>query len=345
MKEPSHSVAAKVVTNFAHAAAEDKQRRKSSARTKFLAVVLFLFTLFGIFRLAMVGMDERGEVSWEEVFWSAWTTCASTALGGLPFFMFVSLPSEFMLGISNASAAGMMLAASGSLAWEGWQSRGVDTSPVEQLIWILAGLVGGVAAILATKPLLGIWGGAESVFEGLEAADARKAFLLCLVMFAHSMTEGVGIGVSFIAGDPHVREVDSAPGLKGSAGRAIGAGGTGLSLGRFVSLSLAIHNVPEGLATCLTLVPRGIPPLEASLWAMFTSISQPVLAVLAFAFVHTFGRLLAPGLGFAAGAMSWVACSELLPEALEQLGGRKRILLGVTCLAAILMVAMQTALR
>ena len=146
------------------------------------------------------------------------------------------------------------------------------------------------------------WGGAEAVFAGLAAADAHRALLLVLVMFAHSATEGVAIGVGFTAGDAHVRS---------GGGR----------LGPFVALSLAIHNVPEGLATCLALVPSGTPPLEAALWALGTSLPQPLLAVVAFSFVHAFKALLAPGLGFAAGAMTWVAARELLPEAWEQLEG------------------------
>lgn len=344
----------------------DKRRRTSSALVKVVSVVLLVFSLFGLYRLASMErhVDEGGheEVSLEEVFWSAWTTCASTALGALPFFFFTAIPSSFTLGVSNACAAGMMLAASVSLAWEGWVAGrpggGVDGSTLLtdalHLATIIGGGVGGVAAILASKPLLGAWGGAESVFEGLESANARKALLLCLVMFAHSMTEGVGIGVSFMAGDPHTHTHTHAPGgaahitsssSSSSSGGSGSSSGSVWSLGRFVSLSLAIHNIPEGLATCLTLVPRGIPPLEAALWALLTSLSQPIFAVLAVVFVHTFGKLLAPGLGFAAGAMTWVACNELLPEAHEQLNGKRVVLVAITAAAAAAMFLMQAALR
>jgi len=263
----------------------------------------------------------------EMVFWEAFATCVATGLGALPFFFVSALPSDALLGLCNAAAAGMMVAASGTLAWEGCsgmppEAGGGGAAAMPAPLQVALGAALGVGAILATKPLLDSWGGAESVFRGMESADARKALLLCLVMFAHSATEGVSIGVSYA--DP------SKP-----------------SLGRFVSLSLAIHNIPEGLVTCLALVPRGVPPLEAALWAVFTSLSQPLLAPLAFSWLLVFQHLLAPGLGFAAGAMAYVACCELLPEARESLKfrGGTRLLVGVTAVATLVMLALQEAIR
>jgi ZIP family zinc transporter len=321
-------------------------RLHSSRAAKFLCALSLLFTLWGAHRLTrllpappapgggsgVVGGARPSEVPVELVFWYAWITCASTALGAAPFFLCRVRPGAgTALGASNAAAAGMMLAASASLAWEGLQGGGGGGGSLPPAGGVAAGAAAGVGAILASKRLLRNWGGAEGVFAGLAAADARRALLLVLVMFAHSATEGVAIGVGFTAGDAHVR-----------------GGGGGGGLGRFVALSLAIHNVPEGLATCLALVPNGTPPLEAALWALGTSLSQPLLAVVSFVFVHTFGVLLAPGLGFAAGAMTWVAVRELLPEAWEQLEGwgatRLAGIAGIVAAAGAGMVAMQALL-
>jgi zinc transporter ZupT len=124
----------------------------------------------------------------------------------------------------------------------------------------------------------------------LGVLDSRKALLLVGIMTVHSFAEGVGVGVSF---------------------------GGGEALGLFITLAIAVHNIPEGLAISLVLVPKGVSALKAAWWSVFSSLPQPLMAVPAFLFVETFKSVLPFGLGFAAGAMIWLAVAEILPEALE----------------------------
>jgi ZIP family zinc transporter len=138
--------------------------------------------------------------------------------------------------------------------------------------------------------------------------------LIVGVMTIHSFTEGVGVGVAF---------------------------GGGETLGVVIALAIAIHNVPEGLAISLVLVPRGVSVGRAAAWSVFSSLPQPLMAVPAFVFVETFEPVLPFGLGFAAGAMLWMVSAELLPEAVREAPPRAVIAVGAVSAAA--MVALQAA--
>ena len=86
-------------------------------------------------------------------------------------------------------------------------------------------------------------------------------------------------------------------------------------LAALLQMCIAIHNIPEGLAISLVLVPRGTSVRAAAGWSIFSSLPQPLLAVPAYLFVEKFKPILPAGLGFAAGAMVWLVVSELIPDA------------------------------
>ena len=137
-------------------------------------------------------------------------------------------------------------------------------------------------------------------------------------MFLHSFAEGVGIGVAF-------------------------GGDQSNKLGKFISLSLAIHNVPEGLAVGATLTPRGVGFFSTVALAVLSSIPQPIVAVFVYCFMSAAAPLLPLGFGFAAGAMIYVAICELIPEALE-LGFPRLHCAAIVGGAATLMLVMQSSL-
>jgi ZIP family zinc transporter len=237
------------------------------------------------------------------VFGAALATALATGLGALPF-LFARHVSRRWLGISNALAAGFMIGASGGLLYDG---VGFGAWPT------LAGIGAGVVFIAVTTQLLGTTGSHD--VGRLHGADARKALIVVGVMTLHSFTEGVGVGVSF---------------------------GDGAALGVLISVAIAVHNIPEGLAISLVLVPRGTSVRSAAWWSVFSSLPQPLMAVPAFAFVEAFGRLLPVGLGFAAGAMLWLALVEIVPDALEAAPARAVFTTGAAAAGA--MFALQALL-
>ncbi len=216
----------------------------------------------------------------------ALATALATGLGALPFLA-VRRPPRGWLGVASAAAVGFMAAASLVLVIEG-----VRFGP-----WrTVAGFAAGVAFIALTNRLLH---GREVEFGSLRGADALKALTIVAVMTVHSCTEGIGVGVSYGGGD---------------------------ALGIFVTVAIAIHNIPEGLAISLVLVPRGARVRTAAWWSIFSSLPQPLVAVPAFLFVEQVQSFLPIGLGFAAGAMVWLSLTELVPDA-RATGTRRSIML------------------
>jgi zinc transporter ZupT len=215
------------------------------------------------------------------IFLAALITAVATGLGALPFF-FIKDFSKRWLGISHAIAAGLMLGASHSLINEG---------RAYSLTRLVLGVLIGVFFMTITHRWLEK---REDLTIGqMQGANALTAFMILGAMTLHSFSEGVGVGVSF---------------------------GGGETLGIFITLAIAIHNIPEGLAISLIFVPRGESPWRAALWSVFSSLPQPLMAVPAFLFVTAFEPILPVGLGFAGGAMIWMVFSELVPDALEDAG-------------------------
>ena len=160
--------------------------------------------------------------------------------------------SERWLGVSNAIAAGMMTSASVALVQEGMDLATLPGSSMTATQCVALGGAIGVAFIAISGRVLD--GTEDAKLAILEGVDARRAMLIVLVMTLHSFSEGIGIGVSF-------------------------GGRTAAHLGMLVTTTLAVHNVPEGFAVSSVLVSKGMSVWGASLWSIFTSLPQPIMAL------------------------------------------------------------------
>ncbi|KAF2306590.1 hypothetical protein GH714_019640 [Hevea brasiliensis] len=127
----------------------------------------------------------------------------------------------------------------------------------------------------------------------IKGADATKVVLVIGIMTLHSFGEGSGVGVSF-------------------------AGSKGFSQGLLVTLAIAVHNIPEGLAVSMVLASRGVSPQNAMLWSVITSLPQPIVAVPSFICADAFNKFLPFCTGFAAGCMIWMVVAEVLPDAFKE---------------------------
>ncbi len=204
----------------------------------------------------------------------------STGLGAVPFVLFRNAPARWQ-GLAAGYAGGMMVGASiFSLVDEGVRRGSVWPTAFGLLLG--AAFVAGLNRFVAAR---------DWQVSGLGAADSRRAVLFILAMFVQSIPEGVAIGVGFATGE--------------------------LRFGLLLGLAIAVHNVPEGIAVTLPLRTKGVPLWRCAAYAVFTSLPQPIFAVPAFLAVSPARQLVPAGLGFAGGAMTYLAVSELLVEALE----------------------------
>jgi len=231
------------------------------------------------------------------VFVYALATALATGVGALPFVLVRDL-SDRVIAASNAIAAGLMLGASLGLVAEGARHGGWQT---------FLGVNVGIGFILLTQKLLG---GHDPDVGAFRGAGARRMLLMVVVMTVHSFAEGAAVGVSF---------------------------GGGMALATAITVAIAVHNVPEGLAISAVLRPQGVSVLGCVGWSVFSSLPQPLMAVPAFLFVERVAVALPYGLGFAAGAMIFMVLVELLPEAYEQERARRVALLTGLTLAGMLL--------
>jgi zinc transporter ZupT len=212
------------------------------------------------------------------VFLIALGTAVATGLGVVPVVLMRGRGAG-SLSLSSALAAGFMLGASAGLFYEGVQRSVAET---------FLGAAVGVLFIALTRKLLHDHPAGH--IGTLRGARGVTALMVVAVMTVHSFTEGAAVGVSF-AGDH--------------------------AFGLLIAIAIAVHNIPEGIAVSLTLIPYGESVRSAFLWSVFSSLPQPLMAVPAYLAATTFAPLLAGGLGFAGGAMVWMVVAYLIPEAFK----------------------------
>jgi len=250
------------------------------------------------------------------VFLAGLVTALATGLGAVPFFFFDEIGDRWNVVLWGL-ASGIMLAASGfGLVREGLRaSEGLPTL-------LLAGLAAGVLLVVVADRVLDrveVGGdpptpetaGADDglsdenvplASHAVAEADARKLVLILGILTVHSFPEGVAVGVSF-----------ADVGLEGGV-PIFGVPVPLLAV--FMTAAISVHNVPEGVAVSIPLRAMGVSESRMVAAAVFSSLPQPLGAVIAFLFVSWAQAFLPFGFGFAAGAMVFLVLTEFLPEAL-----------------------------
>ncbi|WP_255151815.1 ZIP family metal transporter [Halorarius halobius] len=225
------------------------------------------------------------------VFVAGFITALATGVGALPFFVVEEVSDRLNVALWGVASGIMAVASVVGLVPEGLNAG----SPVA----VGAGLLAGVLLVVVAHDVLM---DADIDPKQYEEADFKKLVLILGVLTVHSFPEGIAIGVAFAE-------------LNLAAGVAV-AGFTVPALAVAMTVAISIHNVPEGVAISIPLRSMGVSEWRMVGWSVFSSLPQPIGAVIAFGFVRLAEPLLPAGFGFAAGAMLYLVASEFIPEAL-----------------------------
>merc|ERR1712129_523768 len=233
-----------------------------------------------------VNATQHPDSQWSEaqiLFIKAFIAALTSGLGGFPLYLLGKISQPFM-GFSLIFAAGLMSGCSVVLF--------IESLEFECLFVVLLYVLAGVVVIHCISHCIGDV--EEFEFAGLRGHSASKALLIVLSMGLHSLGEGISVGVS-------------------------ATGERGETIGLLVIVSLAIHNIPEGIAVSLLLMNQGMNVWMSSIFAVISNIPQPLIAIPAFIFLESFKSLLPFGYGVASGAMTYIVCTELIPEAKDKI--------------------------
>src|SRR3954447_17534189 len=219
------------------------------------------------------------------LFLAACGTALATGLGAVPVFLLGSRAAALAPTLLGFAAGVMGVAAVAGLL--------IPASEEGSTPEVVAGLLVGVGFLVLARRRFS----PDAGFMGRTGPGARASALVFLVLFIHSLPEGLAVGTAF-ASD---RE--------------------GLSL--FVILAIAIQNVPEGTSVAIPMAEAGFGRGRQFWAAVATSAPQPVGALLAYFAVEEVEALLPISFAFAAGAMLALVIVEVLPSAYE--AGRRAL--------------------
>ena len=203
-----------------------------------------------------------------------------TGLGGLIVILFSRLERKTLSVVLGFSAGVMLAVVAFDLMPEAFSVAGMG--------WGLLGFILG-SAVLATVDLFL----PHMHFLSTDQESQRflrTGLLIGLGIALHNLPEGLAIGAGF---------------------------GASRVFGLSMAFLIAVQNIPEGMAMASPLRLTAIGPNRLLLWTGLAGLPMGVGAFLGGLFGRISPVLLALALGFAAGAMLFLTCDELIPDAQE----------------------------
>ncbi|EPZ49306.1 metal cation transporter, ZIP domain protein [Bacteriovorax sp. BAL6_X] len=108
----------------------------------------------------------------------------------------------------------------------------------------------------------------------------------------------------------------------------VGFGGGNHTGGMALAIAIALQNIPEGLVVAFGILNEGATRNRAFFMALLSGLVEPIAAGFGYLATSVSSQSLPLALGFAAGTMLFVICQEMLPELFRQ-GHERNATLGV----------------
>ncbi|MTV41629.1 ZIP family metal transporter [Duganella radicis] len=236
--------------------------------------------------LLLAGLPAPAHMALVGGLWAA----AATAAGTLPILLsqnFSQRSYDAALGLGG----GIMLAATSfSLVLPALSaSRAAGANAMVASTMVGAGILLGMALVM----LLGHLVQSERVLQDTAGrngpAAMTRAWLFVAAVAIHNLPEGVAIGVGY--------------------------GGVDAAKAHTLATGIAIQDIPEGLVVALALRGVGYGRAFSALLGAVSGLIEPVGAVAGALLIEASTNFLPWGLAGAAGAMLYVICHDVVPEA------------------------------
>ena len=222
----------------------------------------------------------------------------ATTLGSTMVYFFKSNLSKRLNSIIMGLASGIMLSVSiFGLVIPAMEDASIYYGDLDFLPVVVGFILGCLLLYLLDKIVPHLHQNKDEYEEGPKTnkLDKKTKFFLAVTM--HNIPEGIAVGLAASLAVIHKDD----PTLVMSA----------LSL----ATAIAIQNFPEGAAVSIPLLQDGLSKNKSFMYGFISGVVEPIFGVIAF-FLATY---LAPSLmswllSFAAGAMIYVTCEELIPD-------------------------------
>lgn len=208
-----------------------------------------------------------------------------TGLGGAIAFVLRKPSKRFLSFLLNFSAGLMIAVVCFDLLPEAFE--------IGNLAYGILGIIIGVGAILFFEGLIASY--FKQSQKTKEKSFIQTGILLGIGIALHNFPEGLAIGSGFTAIE---------------------------SYGLGLSLVIALHDIPEGIAMATPMSIGGIDKFKVFLSAVIAGIPTGIGALVGYLLGEISPTFICICLGFAGGAMLYITCSELIPEARDLHRGR-----------------------